>query len=47
MRILLDTNAYSALMRGREEVSALVRQSAEVLLSAVVVGELLRRFDVG
>ena len=47
MKILLDTNAYSALRRGRSEVVEYVRRSEEVLLSAVVVGELLFGFRNG
>ena len=41
MRVLLDSNAYSMLMRGHEQVAELVRSSEEILLSAVVVGELM------
>jgi len=40
VRILLDTNAYSALQRGHERVIDYVRRSEEVLLSTVVAGEL-------
>ncbi len=47
MNVLLDTNAYSALMRGRTEVARRVRRSEQVLLSAVVVGELLFGFRNG
>lgn len=47
MKILLDTNAYSALRRGNEVVAEHVRQSEEVFLSAVVVGELLFGFRNG
>lgn len=47
MRVLLDTNAYSALMRGHREVAALVRRSEEVLMSSVVAGELLYGFRDG
>jgi tRNA(fMet)-specific endonuclease VapC len=47
VKVLLDTNAYSALMRGHSQVSTLVRRSTEVLLSAVVVGELLYGFRHG
>ncbi|MEA2602138.1 MAG: tRNA(fMet)-specific endonuclease VapC [Acidobacteriota bacterium] len=47
MRVLLDTNAYSALRRGNEIVADHVRRSEEVLLSAVVVGELLFGFRNG
>ena len=44
MRVLLDCNAYSQLMRGREQVSRVVRGAEEVLLSAVALGELLHGF---
>jgi predicted nucleic acid-binding protein len=47
MKILLDTNAYSALMRGRADVADRVRKADEVLLSAIVVGELLFGFRAG
>ena len=47
MRVLLDTNAYSALKRGHDGVAALVRGSDEVLFSAVVAGELLYGFRNG
>ena len=47
MRVLLDSNAYSQLMRGREQVSRIVRDAEEVLLSAVVLGELLYGFRHG
>ncbi len=38
MRVLLDSNAYSQLMRGREQVTRIVRGAEEVLLSAVCAG---------
>ena len=41
MRALLDTNAYSLLMRGHEQAAGIVRAAEELLFSAVVVGELL------
>ena len=47
MRILLDTNAYSALMRGHDEVALRVRQAEQVVLSTVVAGELLLGFRLG
>ena len=47
MRILLDSNAYSAFMRGSEEVRELIGDAEEVLVSAVVVGELLYGFRQG
>ncbi|MGB5343135.1 MAG: type II toxin-antitoxin system VapC family toxin [Thermoanaerobaculia bacterium] len=47
MRIALDTNAYSALMRGHRDVAALIRRSEVVLVPAVVVGELIYGFRLG
>ncbi|MDE2823535.1 MAG: type II toxin-antitoxin system VapC family toxin [Chloroflexota bacterium] len=47
MRALLDTNAYSLLMRGHEQVAEIVRTAEELLFSAVVVGELLYGFRRG
>lgn len=47
MRILLDTNAYSALMRGHEEVAERVRRAERIVFSTVVAGELLLGFRLG
>ncbi|WP_419552338.1 type II toxin-antitoxin system VapC family toxin [Candidatus Poriferisodalis sp.] len=47
MRLLLDSNAYSLLMRGHERVGELVRNAQELLFSAVVIGELMYGFRVG
>jgi tRNA(fMet)-specific endonuclease VapC len=47
MRLLLDSNAYSAMVRGRPEITDRVRQAEEVLLSLVVMGELLFGFHNG
>lgn len=47
MNVLLDTSAYSELKRGNDAVAKLVRDSEEILLSAVVVGELLYGFRRG
>jgi tRNA(fMet)-specific endonuclease VapC len=47
MRILLDTNAYSALMRGHDEVADRVRRAERVVFSTVVAGELLLGFRLG
>src|SRR6266702_8639848 len=46
-RILLDTSAYSLLMRGRTEVAGLLDAADEVYLPAVVIGELLAGFKKG
>jgi tRNA(fMet)-specific endonuclease VapC len=47
VRILLDTNAYSALMGGTAEVADRVRGAERILVSPVVLGELLFGFRNG
>jgi tRNA(fMet)-specific endonuclease VapC len=47
MRVLLDSYAYSRLMRGDDQTAAVVRDATEVLMSAVVIGELLYGFRNG
>ena len=47
MRVLLDSNAYSAFTRGSLEVRELIQGAEEVLFSAVVVGEQLYGFRQG
>ena len=47
MRVLLDSSAYSQLMRGHDRVAELVRNAEEILFSAVVVGELVYGFRWG
>lgn len=47
MRLLLDTNAYSEMKRGRRAVLDLVRGCDRVLMSAIVVGEILAGFRGG
>jgi tRNA(fMet)-specific endonuclease VapC len=47
VKVLLDTNAYTALFRGHEAVAARVRRATDVLLSSVVAGELLFGFRNG
>ncbi|MDE2902719.1 MAG: type II toxin-antitoxin system VapC family toxin [Chloroflexota bacterium] len=47
MRLLLDSNAYSLFFRGHMQVGELVGNADEVLLSAIVVGELLAGFRGG
>ena len=47
MRILLDSDAYSHFKRGRDPVTDLVRRAEEILLSAIVVGELISGFRHG
>ncbi len=47
MRILLDSNAYSHVAAGRAEVAEIVWRAEEVLVSAIVLGELLYGFRAG
>ena len=47
MKVLLDTNAYSALKRGVDTVVRRVTRAETVFLSTVVAGELLAGFRQG
>lgn len=47
MRICLDTSGYSAFKRGQDGVLDLVQRAAEIVLPAVVLGELLAGFRIG
>ena len=47
MKLILDTNAYSALMQGREEIASYIKQAELILLSEVVIAELLFGFRNG
>ncbi len=46
-RVLLDTSAYSALMRGHSELADASREADEIVMSPVVLGELLAGFRKG
>lgn len=47
MSVLLDSNAYSMLMRGNQQVAEFVRNAEGVLVSTIVVGELMYGFRRG
>ena len=47
VRALLDSGAYSGFMRGSHRVREIVQDAEQVLMSAVVVGELLYGFRQG
>ena len=47
MKILLDTNAYSAAVRGDKRVIRRIRDAETIYLSMVVIGELLAGFRHG
>jgi tRNA(fMet)-specific endonuclease VapC len=47
VKVLLDTNAYTALFRGHEGVATRVRRAEQILVSVIVAGELLFGFRNG
>ena len=47
MRIMLDSDAYSMLMRGDGRVGDLVRSAEQIVMPAVVVAELTYAFRQG
>ena len=47
VRALLDSGAYSGFMRGNNRVRDIVQDAEEILMSAIVVGELLYGFRQG
>ena len=47
MRVMLDSDAYSEFMRGNQRVGDIVRSAEQIVMPAVVVGELLYAFRQG
>lgn len=47
MRISIDTNIYTALMRGDSTVLERLRSAQQIVMSSIVVGELLYGFRHG
>lgn len=47
MRVCLDTNAYSRLMKGHAPLTELLESADEVLIPATVLGELHAGFEMG
>jgi len=47
MRILLDTSAYIAFLKGHPEIKQTIQKADEINLNPVVVGELLAGFMKG
>ena len=47
MRVMLDSDAYSMLMRGDSRVGDVVRSAEQIVMPAVVVGELMYAFRQG
>jgi predicted nucleic acid-binding protein len=46
-KILIDTNIYSAAMRGRSDVETVLRQVSHIGITAISIGELLSGFSAG
>ena len=44
MRVMLDSDAYSILIRGNSRGGDIVRSAEQIVIPAVVVGELLYAF---
>jgi len=47
IKVMLDTSAYSALLRGNEDVKRAIQEADELYLNPVVLGELLAGFAHG
>lgn len=47
IRVMLDTSAYSAFMRGHPEIKLALQRADEIYLNAIVLGELLAGFIRG
>jgi len=47
MRVLLDTSAYSAFMRGNQDVAEVLQLAESICLNPIVIGELLAGFARG
>lgn len=47
MKLVFDTSAFSAMQRGNSELLELVRSADEVIVPAVVIGELVAGYSYG
>ena len=47
MRLLVDTSAYSAFMRGHQEIKALFQHASHLFLGPIILGELYVGFGRG
>jgi len=47
IKVMLDTSAYSALLRGNESVKQALQEADEIYVNPVVLGELLAGFMHG
>jgi tRNA(fMet)-specific endonuclease VapC len=46
-KVILDTSAYSALLRGNEDIQRALQEADDIYLNPVVLGELLAGFVHG
>ena len=46
-RLILDTSAYPAFLRGNSEIKLSLQQADEIFINPVIVGELLAGFTMG
>jgi tRNA(fMet)-specific endonuclease VapC len=46
-KVMLDTSAYSALLRGNEDIQRALQEADDIYLNPVVLGELLAGFVHG
>lgn len=46
-RIILDTSAYSAFLRGNPEVKNAIQHADEICINPIIMGELLAGFSMG
>lgn len=47
MRLLLDTSAYAAFLKGHAEIKRMLQQADEIFVNAIVLGELAAGFQKG
>ena len=46
-KVMVDTSAYSAFLRGNEEIKQAIMEAEEIFLNPVVLGELYAGFVMG
>ena len=47
IKVMLDTSAYSAFLRGNHEIKLSIQEADEIILNPVIIGELLAGFAMG
>lgn len=46
-KILMDTSAYSAFLRGNTQIKQILQKADEIYLNPIIIGELLAGFSFG